>query len=537
MSGIQASNMEEVINSKQVNTISTPEKGVNIEQMNAISMILKDLENKHDITIIYAVEAGSRAWGFGSKDSDYDIRFIFRWNDVKRYISMKKYDETINGFSKDDLYDWDGWDIKKALKHLKESNPSILEWLYSPIVYKNDEAFLKSAREIISKMHTDISLMYHYKSMAYTNWITYIKDNEKVNCKKYLYVIRPIGTLHWLMNNPQSKRDVFLIIDFDELIMQMKNDMPEGIYDEIVKLLIRKRTTENLNNTDRIEKIDNWITSQLERFDKLSGENKVVSSTTQPILSTFKKLENEVKKVSAIGAKNRMIAREDYLSAIGFCLQVLWYKQNPDKNSTIIPSKIGILLKEVILSEDIVSQIEEIIETKVTSSVENPHCKMTIIRENLVTFLRSLWIISNKDKNIPENINDLVNLPYFDDSTRKEIIKYYMDFNIKNDNLLAVIVNSTVQIFKVFGGNDSHKLDIDVKNYLSDNKTKSYCLVNDKINEWFDIVMKENAEYVKMKHQELLNIRDINTQNRYNNSIAKIDIDVFDDLLNQVIKI
>jgi uncharacterized protein len=103
-----------------------------------INKLIKDLEEKHDITILLAVESGSRAWGFESANSDYDIRFIYKRNDFKKYLSVGKRSECIDGFSEDRIYDWSGWDITKAIKHLKESNPSAIEWLYSPIVYQEN---------------------------------------------------------------------------------------------------------------------------------------------------------------------------------------------------------------------------------------------------------------------------------------------------------------------------------------------------------------------------------------------------------------
>ena len=80
---------------------------------------LKELEQQNNITICFAVESGSKAWGFNSIDSDYDIRFIYFRNDPLSYITVNKQDDTVCGFSEDRELDWQGWDILKAVLHLK----------------------------------------------------------------------------------------------------------------------------------------------------------------------------------------------------------------------------------------------------------------------------------------------------------------------------------------------------------------------------------------------------------------------------------
>lgn len=76
--------------------------------MEKVIETLKELETKHDIQILFALEAGSRAWKLESQDSDYDIRFVYMYKDVRRYLSLSKMDKTIDGFSEDRVYDWQG---------------------------------------------------------------------------------------------------------------------------------------------------------------------------------------------------------------------------------------------------------------------------------------------------------------------------------------------------------------------------------------------------------------------------------------------
>ncbi len=44
---------------------------------NVILEKLKYIEEENNVKILYAVESGSRGWGFASRDSDYDVRFIY----------------------------------------------------------------------------------------------------------------------------------------------------------------------------------------------------------------------------------------------------------------------------------------------------------------------------------------------------------------------------------------------------------------------------------------------------------------------------
>ena len=57
---------------------------------------LKEIEEKENIRILHCVESGSRAWGFASPDSDYDVRFIYVRNE-DFYLSLKKTEDYITG--------------------------------------------------------------------------------------------------------------------------------------------------------------------------------------------------------------------------------------------------------------------------------------------------------------------------------------------------------------------------------------------------------------------------------------------------------
>lgn len=231
-----------------------------------IDDILKKFETEKGIQILYAVEAGSRSWGFESPDSDFDIRFIYKQKNSMKYLSLNDPKETIDGFSDDRLYDWQGWDIKKALKLLRQSNPSLLEWLYSPIVYFNgDGLFKKEAIELVEKHREGITkpLYHHYKSMAKSNYMKHIKDKDQVSCKKYLYVIRPAAMVFWLMNVKQRK---VLEITFDIIIEDIKTLISDELYENILEVIKNKKQMLETDSCKRIKVIDNWLDGII--FDK-----------------------------------------------------------------------------------------------------------------------------------------------------------------------------------------------------------------------------------------------------------------------------
>lgn len=137
-----------------------------------IELELTNIEKDFDITIFYACESGSRAWGFESTDSDYDIRFLY-YHDLDWYLSLKEKRDVIE-MPIDEELDISGWDLQKTLKLLRKSNPPLLEWLQSPIVYKEDAETSKFLKETLSKYYSSNNCHYHYLHMA------------KGNCKEYL---------------------------------------------------------------------------------------------------------------------------------------------------------------------------------------------------------------------------------------------------------------------------------------------------------------------------------------------------------------
>ena len=156
---------------------------------------LTKLEQQEKIRILYACESGSRAWGFPSADSDYDVRFIYLRR-TEWYLSIDEGRDVIEKDANNQL-DLSGWDLKKALKLFRKSNPPLFEWLGSPIVYLEKYSVANKLRALLPEFYSPVSCMHHYFHMAEGNYRQYLKG-DRVWIKKYFYVLRPILACRWI---------------------------------------------------------------------------------------------------------------------------------------------------------------------------------------------------------------------------------------------------------------------------------------------------------------------------------------------------
>lgn len=232
----------------------------------SIQYKLDEISERENIRILHCVESGSRAWGFASPDSDYDVRFIYvrRKEDYLRLDSVRDVIE----WQLDDVYDINGWDVQKMLRLLKKSNPTVFEWNISPIVYRTSAEWNDIIRPVISEYFDPKSDMYHYLSMAHTNQKAYLTD-KKVKLKKYFYVLRPLLAAKWVSDKGTPPPMLF-----SEL---MAAEVEKEIVPEINKLLELKMATSEMGIGEHIPAIDEYIadlTQKLEEVVKLMSAEK-----------------------------------------------------------------------------------------------------------------------------------------------------------------------------------------------------------------------------------------------------------------------
>lgn len=220
---------------------------------------LHNLETAQNIKILYAVESGSRAWGFASPNSDWDVRFIYI-HTPDWYLQINDRKDCIEQMLPDDL-DLSGWELQKALRLFRKSNPPLLEWLRSPLVYQQEEAFITTMRRAAEQYFNPKNCLYHYFHMARRNWEAYFKT-EEVRLKKYLYVLRPILACSWIERTGNMAPMEFAILLENEV---QATDLRKAI-DE---LLVRKQSAEEMATGPRIPMLDIFLEERMQYYDSL----------------------------------------------------------------------------------------------------------------------------------------------------------------------------------------------------------------------------------------------------------------------------
>ena len=218
---------------------------------------LKEIEERENVKIIHCIESGSRAWGFASPDSDYDVRFIYV-RPLEYYLRLDSTRDVIE-WQLDDTLDINGWDIKKALTLLHKSNPTLFEWSTSPIVYKTTEEWSK-IKEIINDYFVSKSGLYHYLSTAKGNYREYIKG-DNVRLKKYFYVLRPILACKWILDKGTPPPMEFQALMEEYLDIEIKSD--------VEKLLDIKMNSPEITLGKPFTKINDYLEKSINDIDNI----------------------------------------------------------------------------------------------------------------------------------------------------------------------------------------------------------------------------------------------------------------------------
>ena len=255
-----------------------------VEIMRRLAMV----EEKESVRILLAIESGSRAWGFASPNSDFDVRFIYaRPQDWYLSVDLEDKRDVIEYPIVDEI-DLNGWDVRKALQLFWRSNPAVIEWVKSPILYIDRGGFKAGMQELLDAVYTLEKGIYHYRSMAKTNYRGYLMA-DMVPLKKYFYVLRPLLATRWIETYRTAPP-----IEFSALLHLLPKE--DGLLEEIQVLLERKKVALEKELAPRIDKLNTFIEAELARLENFSVEKEDKADGMEQLNALFRKM------LSAAGA-------------------------------------------------------------------------------------------------------------------------------------------------------------------------------------------------------------------------------------------
>lgn len=218
---------------------------------------LYEIEKRENIKILHCIESGSRAWGFASPDSDYDVRFIYV-RPKEFYLRLDKTRDVIE-WQLDETLDINGWDIKKTLQLLYKSNPTLFEWNSSPIIYRTTKEW-GSISAIINNFFVAKAGLYHYLSTAKSNYRENFKG-ETVRLKKYFYVLRPLLACKWILAEGTPPPMLFKTL--------MEKYLDEDVKPDVLKLLDLKINTPEITEGKQFERVNGYIDENIAKMEKV----------------------------------------------------------------------------------------------------------------------------------------------------------------------------------------------------------------------------------------------------------------------------
>lgn len=241
---------------------------------------LAAVEAEENARILFAVESGSRAWGFPSADSDYDVRFV--------YVRPQPWYLSINLESRRDvierplseLIDLSGWDLRKALALFARSNPPLLEWLDSPVVYLDRGGLASQLRSLLPQFFSPVGVMHHYLQMARGNFKAYLRT-DRVRLKKYLYVLRPLLAARWV---EQSRGPVPMLFS---TLLETVREHP-ALCEAISTLVTKKRSGVEMNDGERVPVLHEFIVPEMERLAAVAGHQPAVRGDVEVLNALFR---------------------------------------------------------------------------------------------------------------------------------------------------------------------------------------------------------------------------------------------------------
>lgn len=243
---------------------------------------IQDIETRFNVRVLYACESGSRAWGFPSTDSDYDVRFIYA-HSMNAYLQIDDVKEQID-MPVNEVLDINGWDIRKALKLFRSSNATLYEWLQSPIVYKASGIFAAQAQALMPQYFSLKDGLHHYMGMTKKAYSAL--EGEEIRLKKYFYCLRALLSAMWIV----QKREL-PPMEFGRL----RGLVADAAWNAEINTLLHKKADANESTIIKaVPVLQAFIDEHMEACNRQAATIPMHRGNDNELNELFKRVLNEV---------------------------------------------------------------------------------------------------------------------------------------------------------------------------------------------------------------------------------------------------
>jgi uncharacterized protein len=257
---------------------------------------LEEVERTRGVKVVYACESGSRAWNFASPDSDFDVRFLYL-DSMAWHLSLRPRKKDTIDIPVDGLLDFHGWEVGKFLQLLASGNAAAMEWLQSPIVYRQNSVFMDAILPVAKKVFPIWKAFDHYRHMAKLNYRQSIKDEAAPKLKKYFYVLRPILAAFWVIafearTYRVPRYHTYPPVSFRKLVDEvfgwrgndgavLADPFNPGVYEVIQDLLKLKTAEVEISTIARSPTLDAFIEKCLELLHDKQFDSRIEMTIEQ----------------------------------------------------------------------------------------------------------------------------------------------------------------------------------------------------------------------------------------------------------------
>lgn len=218
---------------------------------------LAAIEAEDEVRLLLAIESGSRAWGFPSPDSDYDVRFIYV-RPRRDYLALRPVRDVIERPIVDEI-DLNGWDIRKGLGLMLKNNSVLSEWIESPIHYRDADPFIARLAKLEDRYFDPQSYALHYANLGKGAVARWFEQGEDIAVKRYFYALRPALAIRVLRLDPSRRPPMQL------QALMARADLPSTLCGEIDRLVELKAETREAGMVTRVAALEAMIVDELSR--------------------------------------------------------------------------------------------------------------------------------------------------------------------------------------------------------------------------------------------------------------------------------